>query len=50
VSKNARCGAQFGGQTCKGSTYGNCCSQHSYCGSTDSYCGPPSCQKDYGDC
>ena len=30
VSKNARCGSNFGSQTCKGSNYGNCCSQYSY--------------------
>ncbi|KAF1911092.1 hypothetical protein BDU57DRAFT_462477, partial [Ampelomyces quisqualis] len=50
VSKNGRCGAKFGGQTCKGSTHGDCCSQYFYCGSTDSYCNPASCQKGYGDC
>jgi hypothetical protein len=30
VSKNARCGAGFGGQTCQGSRWGNCCSQYFY--------------------
>jgi hypothetical protein len=30
VSKNARCGPQFGGQTCLSSQWGDCCSQYSY--------------------
>ncbi|RYN85302.1 hypothetical protein AA0120_g8901 [Alternaria tenuissima] len=30
ISKNARCGAGFGGQTCQGSKWGNCCSQYFY--------------------
>jgi hypothetical protein len=31
---NGRCGAPFGRQTCKGSRFGNCCSNQFYCGST----------------
>ncbi|KAF1850166.1 carbohydrate-binding module family 18 protein, partial [Cucurbitaria berberidis CBS 394.84] len=50
VSKNARCGASFNGQTCIGSQWGNCCSKYFYCGSTDDYCRPGSCQKGYGLC
>jgi hypothetical protein len=50
VSSNARCGAGFGGQTCKGSQWGNCCSKNFFCGSTDDYCGVQSCQKGFGDC
>lgn len=30
VSNNGRCGALYGGQTCQGSSYGNCCSQYNY--------------------
>lgn len=48
ISQTARCGAQFG-LTCKGSTFGNCCSHASYCGSTAAYCGE-GCQPGYGDC
>jgi hypothetical protein len=48
VSRNARCGASFG-LTCRGSSYGNCCSQYGYCGSTSSYCGD-GCQTGYGSC
>lgn len=30
ISTSARCGADFGGLTCKGSKFGDCCSQYSY--------------------
>ncbi|OAL52673.1 hypothetical protein IQ07DRAFT_490147, partial [Pyrenochaeta sp. DS3sAY3a] len=51
VSKNARCGQAFGGQTCQGSKWGNCCSQYNYCGSTKDYCDVANkCQKDFGTC
>ncbi|KAF2826341.1 hypothetical protein CC86DRAFT_455863 [Ophiobolus disseminans] len=53
VSTNARCGNLFnakpGGMTCKGSKYGNCCSNQSYCGKTEAYCGT-GCQPGFGDC
>ncbi|OAL50221.1 hypothetical protein IQ07DRAFT_587878 [Pyrenochaeta sp. DS3sAY3a] len=53
VSNNGRCGALYGGQTCQGSSYGNCCSQYNYvrtlcirrytahcfqCGKTNAHC------------
>ncbi|KAF2818773.1 hypothetical protein CC86DRAFT_254376, partial [Ophiobolus disseminans] len=50
VSTNARCGSQFGGQTCQGSSWGNCCSNWGYCGSTGGYCAAEICQKEYGSC
>ncbi|KAH7356170.1 hypothetical protein BKA66DRAFT_400422, partial [Pyrenochaeta sp. MPI-SDFR-AT-0127] len=51
VSRNARCGKGFGGQTCQGSKWGNCCSQYGYCGSTRDYCDVANkCQKDFGTC
>ncbi|KAF2823718.1 hypothetical protein CC86DRAFT_260673, partial [Ophiobolus disseminans] len=50
VSKNSRCGAGFGGRTCYGGKWGDCCSKHFYCGSIDNYCRPSSCQKGYGRC
>ncbi|EDU51408.1 CDA1 xylanase chitin deacetylase [Pyrenophora tritici-repentis] len=35
--------------TCAGSTFGNCCSQYSYCGTGAAYCGT-GCQKAFGKC
>ncbi|KAF2824019.1 hypothetical protein CC86DRAFT_252146, partial [Ophiobolus disseminans] len=52
VSKNARCGysnGAEGGFTCRGSAFGDCCSQYSYCGSSSSYCGT-GCQSKFGTC
>ncbi|KAF2752273.1 carbohydrate-binding module family 18 protein, partial [Sporormia fimetaria CBS 119925] len=49
VSRNARCGNGFGGQTCLGSRYGNCCSQYSYCGTGRDYC-KAGCQSPFGIC
>ncbi|OHE98733.1 chitin binding protein [Colletotrichum orchidophilum] len=48
VSLDATCGAAAG-NTCLGSTFGNCCSGAGYCGSTAAYCGT-SCQSKYGTC
>ncbi|KAH7395269.1 hypothetical protein DE146DRAFT_765070 [Phaeosphaeria sp. MPI-PUGE-AT-0046c] len=50
VSRYARCGSSFGGQTCKGSQWGDCCSQSNYCGTTPNHCSPSSCQANYGRC
>ncbi|KAH6496460.1 hypothetical protein HBI56_181760 [Parastagonospora nodorum] len=53
VSTNARCGSAYEafpkGMTCRGSKFGNCCSQYSYCGSGESYCGK-GCQPGFGNC
>ncbi|KAH5182706.1 hypothetical protein HBH76_152460 [Parastagonospora nodorum] len=49
ISKNARCGASFGSLTCKGGSFGNCCSQYGHCGSSSAYCGQ-GCQSGYGTC
>lgn len=38
ISKDGRCGGTTG-QTCEGSEFGSCCSQHGYCGKTRLYCG-----------
>lgn len=46
VSSDATCG---NGNTCSGSTFGNCCSSHGYCGSTSDYCGT-GCQSGFGTC
>jgi hypothetical protein len=66
LSLDARCGAHFGQQSCKGSRFGDCCSKRFYCGSTlgeqsddhccrhslmtVDFCRPDTCQKGYGDC
>ena len=34
ISKDARCGPEGRGQTCKGSIFGDCCSRHGWCGGT----------------
>ncbi|KAH3990511.1 hypothetical protein HBH70_201550 [Parastagonospora nodorum] len=50
VSADARCGPSFGGKTCQGSRWGNCCSQYSYCGSTSDYCSATTCRRGFGQC
>ncbi|OAG03066.1 uncharacterized protein CC84DRAFT_1151376 [Paraphaeosphaeria sporulosa] len=53
VSHNARCGTKNNaspkGQTCRGSSFGNCCSQYGYCGSSKDYC-RTGCQSQFGHC
>ncbi|KAK3933833.1 hypothetical protein QBC46DRAFT_431049 [Diplogelasinospora grovesii] len=46
VSKDGRCG---GGLTCLGSTFGQCCSEHGWCGKTSDHCGA-GCQAGFGLC
>ncbi|OAA61790.1 chitin binding protein [Niveomyces insectorum RCEF 264] len=46
VTTNATCGGTL---TCIGSTFGNCCSQHNFCGSTSDYCGD-GCLPAFGAC
>ncbi|KAK7193611.1 hypothetical protein DPSP01_000163 [Paraphaeosphaeria sporulosa] len=46
VSTDGQCG---NGKTCKGSTFGNCCSPAGWCGSTDAYCGT-GCNPLFGTC
>ncbi|KAI9821948.1 MAG: hypothetical protein M1827_002530 [Pycnora praestabilis] len=46
VSTDATCGTT---NTCLGSSFGNCCSQHGWCGSTADYCGT-GCQAIAGTC
>ncbi|CAK7236703.1 hypothetical protein SBRCBS47491_009728 [Sporothrix bragantina] len=43
---NATCGGTL---TCIGSVFGDCCSQHNFCGSTDDYCGA-GCLSAFGNC
>ncbi|KAH7135567.1 hypothetical protein B0J11DRAFT_393696, partial [Dendryphion nanum] len=50
VSPNGVCGAASG-QTCLGSTIGNCCSSYGFCGNTDIYClTTEGCQSEFGTC
>lgn len=48
VSQDGTCGGALG-YTCKGSTFGECCSEYGYCGSTDAYCGS-GCRAGLGKC
>ncbi|KAI5465418.1 hypothetical protein BGZ63DRAFT_103798 [Mariannaea sp. PMI_226] len=48
ISPNQSCGGNTG-YTCKGSTFGNCCSYYGFCGKTDTYCGT-GCDVDFGEC
>lgn len=46
ISPDGTCG---NGVTCAGSTWGECCSPHFYCGSDDAYCGS-GCNPSFGIC
>lgn len=46
VSKNGQCGP---GLTCAGSSFGDCCSEHGWCGSSPDHCGSK-CQLAFGKC
>lgn len=46
ISLDGSCGD---GVTCLGSEYGDCCSEHSFCGSTGDYC-LAGCQAEFGKC
>ncbi|KAM7207843.1 hypothetical protein V8F20_001885, partial [Naviculisporaceae sp. PSN 640] len=46
VSKDGSCGNGF---TCQGSEFGDCCSEHGWCGGTSDHCGPK-CQAQFGLC
>ncbi|APA12997.1 hypothetical protein SS1G_08493 [Sclerotinia sclerotiorum 1980 UF-70] len=48
VSVDGSCGGGEG-QTCRGSSLGECCSQAGYCGSSGDYCGT-GCQGNFGVC
>ncbi|KAA8619913.1 Carbohydrate-binding module family 18 protein [Pyrenophora tritici-repentis] len=48
VSTDGSCGGSQG-LTCKGSSFGDCCSQYGYCGSATAYCGT-GCQTGFGTC
>ncbi|TIA45828.1 glycoside hydrolase family 61 protein [Aureobasidium pullulans] len=46
VSTEGNCG---NGVTCKGSSFGDCCSSHGYCGCSDQYCSA-GCNSAFGTC
>lgn len=48
VSTDGSCGGTKG-FTCKGSSFGNCCSQYGWCGSSVDHCGA-SCNSAFGTC
>jgi hypothetical protein len=48
VSNDGACGGTTG-ETCLGSTFGNCCSTNGWCGSTTDYCST-GCQSAFGLC
>lgn len=48
ISKDGRCGGKTG-QTCEGSSFGNCCSKKGRCGRKSRHCGCD-CQKAFGIC
>ncbi|KAF1817187.1 hypothetical protein P152DRAFT_10527 [Eremomyces bilateralis CBS 781.70] len=47
VSTDGNCGAN--GKTCLNSAFGNCCSEHGWCGATTDHCGT-GCQSGFGNC
>ncbi|KAF2848377.1 carbohydrate-binding module family 18 protein [Plenodomus tracheiphilus IPT5] len=51
VSNTGRCGSNYNGLNCTGSTYGDCCSSYGYCGSSGDHCKATSgCQSAFGTC
>jgi hypothetical protein len=48
VSEDGRCGAETG-QTCKGSSFGECCSKKGKCGRKTRHCAC-GCQSGFGEC
>ncbi|KAK0726555.1 hypothetical protein B0T21DRAFT_350671 [Apiosordaria backusii] len=47
ISQDGSCGS---GVTCTGSSFGNCCSPHGFCGSSADYCLADGCQRAFGSC
>ncbi|KAL2208688.1 hypothetical protein CC79DRAFT_1341291 [Sarocladium strictum] len=48
ISEDGRCGGSTG-QTCQGSSFGDCCSKKGRCGRKTKHCAC-GCQSDFGDC
>ncbi|KAJ1326026.1 Chitin recognition protein [Microdochium nivale] len=49
ISTDGKCGASNGGKTCKGSTFGDCCSSSGFCGAKTDHCSA-GCQSAFGTC
>lgn len=49
-SNDGRCGPDFGGKTCPGTPYGDCCSIWGWCGSETDNCSHLICDTQYGTC
>ncbi|KAK1832591.1 carbohydrate-binding module family 18 protein [Podospora conica] len=49
VSTDGQCGPPTS-FTCLASLYGDCCSEHGWCGGTADHCTPPGCQAGFGRC
>ncbi|KAL5371694.1 hypothetical protein DPSP01_014073 [Paraphaeosphaeria sporulosa] len=50
ISQKGRCGPYFGGSTCQGSKFGNCCSSTGWCGKSKDHCAANVCQVRFGSC
>ncbi|KAK3630809.1 hypothetical protein LTR56_017226 [Elasticomyces elasticus] len=50
ITISGYCGNTYGGQTCLGGIFGNCCSIYGSCGSTAEFCGPGNCDPMHGSC
>ncbi|KAK0611794.1 hypothetical protein B0T14DRAFT_335580 [Immersiella caudata] len=46
ITTDGHCGD---GWTCVGSAFGQCCSEHGWCGDSEEHCGPK-CQRPFGNC
>jgi len=46
ITTDGHCGDGF---TCVGSAFGQCCSEHGWCGDSEEHCGPK-CQQPFGKC
>ncbi|KAK8189901.1 Cupredoxin [Phyllosticta capitalensis] len=49
TSQDGTCGGSSMGFHCKGSVFGECCSQYGYCGNSSAYC-DDGCDSKYGSC
>ncbi|ERF73978.1 hypothetical protein EPUS_03792 [Endocarpon pusillum Z07020] len=49
-STDGRCGPDFGGTTCEGTSYSDCCSIYGWCGSESSSCGHLICDPEHDTC
>ncbi|KAK5690427.1 hypothetical protein LTR97_012295 [Elasticomyces elasticus] len=50
ITISGYCGNTYGGQTCLGGLFGNCCSIYGSCGSSAEFCGAGNCDPMHGSC